>query len=177
MEKIEIPLNKSKLLFGIGGAILFVTTGIYLLNLAEEQTKFNPIVVTIVGWLAILFFGIVGIYGMIKLFDKKIGVAIDEDGILDNSNAGSVGLIKWTDITQIKTEQIKSTAFLLIFVTNPQEYINRNKGLKKKLQQANMKMYDTPIAITSNTLQCSFKDLERQVREKFAELNATQLHL
>jgi len=170
MNKIEIPLSKKKLLLGIGGSILFVVLGIYLLTtMADQQTRFNPTMVKGVGIASILFFGATGIYGIKKMFDKTIGLTIDENGIFDNTNASSVGLIKWTDITEIKTEQVASTKFLLIYTENPDFYLDKVKGFKRKLMEGNKRMYGTPLSITSNTLKYNFNDLEKIINDRLNE--------
>ena len=115
-----------------------------------------------VGILGILFFSATGILGFKKLFDKKVGLIIDSNGITDNSNASSVGLIEWNDITDIITKQVMSTKFLLINVANPEKYIEKAKsGMKTKLMRSNMKIYGTPLSITSNTLKYDFGELEK----------------
>jgi len=68
MNKIEIPSSKTKLLFGIGGSILFVVLGLYLFTtIADQQTRFSPTLVKGVGIAGILFFGVAGIYGIMKI--------------------------------------------------------------------------------------------------------------
>ena len=120
MNKIEIPLSKTKLLLVISGSILFVVLGLYLYTtMADQQTRYNPTFAKGVGIAAILFFGATGIYGVKKIFDNKVGLIIDDNGIIDNTNASSIGLIKWADITAIKTAQVASTKFLLIYTNNP----------------------------------------------------------
>jgi hypothetical protein len=165
--KIEIPLSKTKLLFGIGGSILFVILGIYFLTtVADQLTGFNPTMLKSVGVACMLFFGGTGIYGIMKMFDKTIGLTIDENGIIDNTNASSIGLIKWTDITAIKTEQVASTKFLLIYTANPDFYLDKVKGFKRKLMEGNNRMYGTPLSITSNSLKYNFNDLEKIINDR-----------
>lgn len=166
---IEIPLSKSKLLFGIGGSILFVMLGVSLFVNSSTASE-NPMLVKIAGSACVLFFGATGIYGITKLFDKKVGLAIDEQGITDHSNATSIGLIKWADISAIRTQKVVSTKFLLIDVQNPETYLEKAKsGMQRKLMQANAKAYGTPISITSNTLSYDFGELEKILQEKFLE--------
>jgi hypothetical protein len=173
MNKIEIALSKTKLLLGIGGSILFVVLGLYfIMTLADQQTRFNPTNVKGFGIASILFFGAAGIYRIKKMFDITIGLTIDENGIFDNTNASSVGLIKWTDITEIKTEQVASTKFLLIYTANPDFYLSKVGGFKKRLMEGNNRMYGTPLSITSNTLKYDFNDLEKLIIERFAEHRA-----
>lgn len=169
---IEIPLSKAKLLFAIGGSIGFVILGFQLFAKSEFASE-NVVFSKIVGAASILFFGGVLIYGIRKMFDKRAGLIIDEQGITDHSNATSIGLINWSDITAINTRQVMSTKFLLINVQNPEAYIEKAKtGMQRKLMQVNMKTYGTPISITSNTLSYDFNKLEEILRERFAEYTA-----
>jgi len=107
-NKIEISLSKNKIFLLAIGSFLFVIAGISLfINSTEFQNHSmrllrNPMVVKSVGIIGILFFGATGIYGIRKLFDKKVGLIIDKDGITDNSNASSIGLIEWDVIRKLK---------------------------------------------------------------------------
>ena len=126
MDKIEIPLSKTKNILMLLGCILFVVLGIFFILKPEifiSPFVRTPLFIQIIGIVTVLFFGIAGVYGCRKLFDRRMGLVIDLDGIYDNSNASSIGLIKWDDIINIKTEQISSTKFLLIYIKNPEAYI------------------------------------------------------
>jgi hypothetical protein len=172
MNKIEIPLSKAKISLLLIGAIVFVILGTLFLIAPDTFISpifRNPLAIRIAGIVAVLFFGAAGVYGFRKLFDKTIGLTIDESGITDNTNATSVGLIDWSDIIEIKTKQIMSTRFLLIFVNNYDKYLDRVNGFKQKLMKGNMKMYGTPLSITSNTLRYNFDDLERLLKDKLIE--------
>ncbi|MFV0156771.1 hypothetical protein OBK20_13055 [Empedobacter falsenii] len=172
MNRIEIPLSKTKMLLLLFGAIGFVVLGtLFTFNpdkFVSPITR-NPEIIRIAGIASVLFFGAVGIYGTRKMFDKNVGLIIDENGIFDNTNASSVGLIKWIDITEIKTEQVASTKFLLIYTDNPDFYLDKVKGFKKKLMEGNNKMYGTPLSITSTTLKYNFNDLEKILKNKLIE--------
>ena len=180
-EKIEIPLSKNKLYLGILGSSLFVIAGFWLFFNANLYLDFplrlftNPLIIKGIGILSILFFGMIEILKIKKLLDKKAGLIIDSNGITDNSNATSVGLIEWNDISDIKTKRIMSTKFLLINVLNPEEYISKSKsGMKAKLMRTNLKMSGTPINITSSTLKYNFSELEKIVRIEFEKYKNAQ---
>jgi len=180
IKKIEIQISKNKLFLGIGASILFVILGIELfINANDFQNNSigmlrNPMIIKSIGIIASLFFGTTGIYGLKKIFDKKAGLIIDEKGITDNSNASSIGLIEWNDITEIKTKQVMSTKFLLIEVKNPEEYIKKAKNrMKAKLMKTNMKMYGTPLSITSNTLKYNFEKLEHLIQTELKKYKNT----
>ncbi|RKD94571.1 STM3941 family protein [Marinifilum flexuosum] len=170
---IEIELSKKKLLFLLLGSAVFVALGIlFVLNPASIQSDLfgNLEFIRIVGVVSLVFFGLCFVYIATKLFDSKVGLRIYENGIIDNSNATSVGLIDWEDITDIKTIQIASNKILLVETSKPEKYIERAKnGLISRAMKANYKMYGTPILITSNSLKIKYDDLEKLLMEEFGK--------
>ena len=172
-EEIEIPLSKQKVFLLLIGSLLFVLAGIFLFYNASEfgemPLKFlrNPLLIKGIGVLGMLFFGGMGIIGSKKLFENKAGLTVGKNGITDNSNASSVGLIEWADISAIRRKQVMTTKFLLIDLVNPEKYIEKADGMKARLLRANMKMYGTPLSITSNTLKYDFRELECLIQEEF----------
>jgi len=171
--RIEIPLSKKKIASLLLVSIAFVAGAIWIAVNPEEFIPnifkiTNPEIIRIIGIVGVLFFGAAGMYGIKTFFDKKIGLIIDSNGITDNSNASSIGLIKWDDISEIKTKQVMSTKFLLIDIVNPEKYIGKAKnGIQAKLMRANMNMYETPLSITSNTLKYDFRELEKLIQMEF----------
>lgn len=173
-EKIEIPLSKNKIYKLIFGSLVFVIIGCWIVfnpnYFVDIPSKFlgNTTVIKSIGTISILFFGLTGFIGLKKLFDKKSGLIIDENGITDHSSATSVGLIEWNDISEIKIKRILSTKHLLIEVKNPAKYIETEKNsLKAKLLQSNRRISGTPISITSNTLKCDFSELKKLIETEF----------
>ncbi|MGE0088532.1 MAG: STM3941 family protein [Bacteroidales bacterium] len=174
MNKIEIPLSKKKISLLFTGATAFVIFG--TLFLITPDTFTSPIfrnnqTIRVVGIVVVLFFGVVGISVYRKLIDTKIGLTIDENGITDNSNASSVGLIEWADIIEVKSSRVMSTKFLLVFTDKPDKYINRTNGFKRTLLKGNIKTYGTPISITSNTLKYDFEELESLIKKSLLDQN------
>jgi hypothetical protein len=172
-NRIEIPLSKTKIFFLLMASLGFIAGGIWI---ATNPEKFipnifriaDPETIRISGILGILFFGVAGIYGIKKLFDNRAGLIIDSNGITDNSNASSIGLIEWNDISEIRTKQVMSTKFILIDTINPEKYIGKAKnGIQARLMKANMNIYETPLSITSNTLQYDFGELEKLIQTQF----------
>lgn len=173
-NRIEIPLSKSKILILVLASVAFVVAGVFIAIYPEQFTSSsmqwinNPEVIRIIGLIGILYFTATGIYGVKKLQDKKIGLIIDDQGITDNSNAASIGYIEWQDITGIRVQQVMSTKFLLIDVSEPEKYMAKAKSkLQKRLMSANMKTSNTPLSITANTLKYDFDALETLVKGEF----------
>jgi hypothetical protein len=170
MQKIEIPISRIKLILILIGSILFVILGIYLAKNPEDFLSFrhrNPEIIRIVGVFSACFFGLIGFYVVIKLFDNKPGLILDEIGITDNSSAIAYGLIFWKDIVSIRTEKIQTTQFLIIEVNNPEEYIKNSSKFKKLLFKTNFKIYGTPLSINASGLKTNFKKLEALIQTEF----------
>lgn len=170
-DKIEIPLSKTKILLLLIGATVFVVLGtLFIMNPGQFKSPIfrNPETIRIAGIAAVAFFGLCLVFIARKLFDNKVGLTIDQNGLTDNSNATSVGLIEWDDITGIGTVQVASTKTLMLETDKPEKYIERAKnGISKRAMKANHKMYGSPLSIISNSLKIKYDDLERMVREEF----------
>ncbi len=169
IDTIEIPISRTKVTLLLLVAIIFVIVGIlFLIDPETFQSSIfkNKEIIRIIGIAAVLFFGLGSIFLFRKLFDNKIGLIIDHNGITDNSSATSIGLIEWKDIKRIETLQIASTKILMIITDKPEKYIEKAKGkLAKRAMKTNYKMYGSPISITSNSLKIKFNDLEKLVSD------------
>jgi hypothetical protein len=158
-DRIEIKLSKAKGILIFFGAVVFMLTSIWLINFAPYQDRFEPVLVTVTGYIGAIFFGLAALYIFYKLFDSKPGLVIDKDGIYDNSSAAAGHLIKWERITGLRVEQVMSTKFILVDIENPEEFMKEVHGVKKKLMWSTYKMYGTPTSISSSTLSCDFDEL------------------
>jgi hypothetical protein len=172
-HQIEIALNKSKLAKGLLSSIVFVIAGLWLLieqPITDNPIINNPVVKYGAASAALLFFGFATIFYLLKLIDKRPGIVINEEGLFDNSGAVSVGLVPWPDIKRVFIARVMKQEFLIIEVTNPEDYLNRFKNFfKKKGMQYNVKNYGSPVAISTNGLKCDVNELVIIVNERLAE--------
>lgn len=176
-SRVVIPLSKKKIVALLVTSLVFLGLFIMILflPLEPEKTRFAPLFMRVISIIGILLSGLAFVYGIRKLTDKSMGLIIDEHGIFDNSSGVSSGLIRWSDITSIETSRMFSSDFMLIYVSNPKCYIDKNKGVKKLIQLANHKMCDTPLSISTNNLQCSFEELENTMEECLKTYMPTQM--
>ena len=158
-ERVEIKLSRTKNVLTFLGSSAFVVLSVFLIFVADRQDRFSPLLVQFAGILGLAFFGLCAVYIFSKAFDKKPGLVVDSDGILDNSSAAAGQLIKWDRITGIRKHQIMSTKFILIDIENPEQFIDQATGLKKKLMWGNYKMSGTPTSISTTALTCNFDEL------------------
>lgn len=170
MKEIKIDLSKRKLVLLLSAGIGFVFFSCWFIVNPSNFVNFitrSEIIIFIVGILGVVVFGVASVFLFIKLFDNKSGLVINKEGIIDNTNSSSMGLISWSDITKIYKKKVISTEILIIEIRNPEGYIQKANGLKKLGLKQNLKSYGTPITLTSVGLQCSFDELERLVLESY----------
>lgn len=181
-KEVIIPLSKTKISLLFIGSIAFVIFGLWFLNDPEKfaNGSYRPRsseFTQIIGIVAVIFFGICGIFAFKKLFDKKNGLVIDDNGITDNSSGTSVGLVKWSDIIGIGFAQVHSQKFIMLEVSNPEYYIGLKKNkIGKMAMRANFDKFGSPISISANSLKTNFSELQAIIEKRFEKYNAGKTH-
>ncbi|OOG58317.1 hypothetical protein B0E48_06295 [Rhodanobacter sp. C03] len=165
MQRVTIPLSKSKLLFLLLVSCAFVVGGYWMFTMdaaeIESQSRFNsPLFVHGFGLAAIVFVGLAAVAVFRKLIDPSPGLVLDDRGLLDNSGAFSSGFIPWSDITGFEVRQISSRQrILFVLLKDPKKYIAKFKPIKRALLRANQSVAASPVAITSSSIAIGFDEL------------------
>jgi hypothetical protein len=177
-NKIEIELSKSKLTKLLIFSILFLFAGLWMITTNPQTSNpvFNNSILKAIASYGSTIMGLFGIYFFIrKLFDKKPGLIIDENGIYDNTSAFNFGLIPWSDISQIYERTVQASIaskqrFATVGLINPDKYISRETNpIKRKMLAVNAKSYGSPIHISTNGLKINHNDLLKILNEEFAK--------
>src|SRR5687768_14342618 len=116
-EQVVIPLSRTKILMITAGALVLAAGAVFLWFVADDQRRIPPGFARIVSVLGTLLFGAGIIYGAVKLFDKRPGLVLDSEGIVDNSSAIAAGRIPWEEIVDIQTMSVSGQNFLSLIVT------------------------------------------------------------
>ncbi|MGQ2984741.1 STM3941 family protein [Flavobacterium sp.] len=177
IQPIIIPISKGKLVKLLIFSIIFVVAGTFILNIepSSRRSLMNIAFIRYSVAFSAIIMGAVGlIFFIIKIFDKKPGLVIDSKGITDNASGVSAGFIPWEDIRHIYTTQVMSEKFVLIGVSDPEKYINRQTNfLKRKAMSFNNKTYGSPISITSNGLKADQDELLTTLNEMWGKFKGT----
>jgi len=174
LEEKVIELSKVKIILITLGAITFVLLGVWFFSLdaetIESQRRFNsPTLVYGIGFISIVFFGLCGLFGIKKIFDKSPGLVVSSDGILDNSSGISAGIIPWSEVVSIGEYQVQKQKFISIQVTDPEKYANNGNALKRMANRANIKICGTPINISANSLKINYRELLETITEYYQQ--------
>jgi hypothetical protein len=176
MQKIVIPLSKSKMILLFIASVIFIIVGCWIFGLdaayIESNQRFNnPLLVHGIGLMSAIL-GVFGIFAIVRrLVDPAAGFIMDEFGITDNSAALSLGLIPWSDISGFEICQVQWQRFLCILLKDPNAYISKLGIVKQALLKANRRIVASPVAINSNSLSISFDELMALIEQYFAAYN------
>lgn len=155
------------------GSLAFVAAGFWFVTHPDVRLFGNqpyPVFTYIIGFAAIAFFGFCAWCLAKKLFDTKPGLVVNAEGIVDNASGFSFGLISWAVIENIDVIEIGGQKLIMVYVSNPDDYINRQtNAIMKKLAAMNYKSYKTPISITANSLQYDFEELYALLQSRWKE--------
>ena len=165
MEKIKIYTSKKKSILLFIGALAFVVGGIYMFMNAESF-RGSPILTQIIGIITVVFFGF-GIYVSIRqLIQNQLMLIIDNKGINVNPKKSLGEVIEWKFIEGFKEIEIRSTKIIIIKVTNPKYWIEKETNkIRKKMMEFNAKHYNSPFNFSANTMQINHKDLMNLLNE------------
>jgi len=163
MEERVFAPSKNKLSLMLLGSLMFVVAGCWML-----LNPF-PFYITLLAFICIFFFSFCGIFAARKWFDSSPGLVVNAAGITDNSRALSVGLIPWSDITEIAEYEIQNQKMISIKVQNPADYASRAGKLMRMINTANIKMSGTPINISANSLKIQHAELSSLIHDYFRQ--------
>jgi len=163
---MNIAINKQRSLIGFLLLLLLsVITGFLMIKywpiILPGLIRFKAAVTIIVSGLLIFALFLTGK----DLFNNNPGLIIDENGITLNIGF-TTGLIPRNTITGIK--QISGSfnmPFIMVLVTNPQDYINKLSGYKKTTCETYLKTYGSPILITVKNLKGGVNQIQGAIEE------------
>ena len=165
-KPIIIKTKNKSIFLALIVSILFVSIGIYMISNpnALKSIKYNPIFVEFFGYIGIIFFGIGIIYFVYKLFDKKPGLIIDENGIFNNSSIISKHTISWNELNAAGITKMEKQKIIFLYFKDDEDFILKFNFIEKLLMRINLKIYGSRIGISTLTLDYNADKLQRQIQ-------------
>ena len=170
--RLEIPVSKIKVALLLFIALIFVAEGVSFIVNPTTFTdvgfkRYPKFEILIVGYACVIFFGTGVLIFIFKLFDNKPGLLIDDQGITINPSSFSNSFIKWSDIEKFGILNISRTKLILIYLKNPEDFINsQTNSLKRKVASFSFKRYGTPLSITTGSLKSTTNELYKELTKR-----------
>ncbi|MFA7617060.1 MAG: STM3941 family protein [Weeksellaceae bacterium] len=170
MKPTLIRLKKRKFIrVAVISLIFFIMSLLFVAmpNLFLSKIISSKIVILVFGILGLLFFGLALMYSYRKLTRKNLGLLIDDEGLIDSSNAYRFGLIEWQDIKGFKRILISNSNLILIETDQPHKYLQKIQSpVFHKSAEQYLNLYGTPLIIWCSLLDSDPLELENLLNSK-----------
>jgi hypothetical protein len=175
--EMTIEISRTKISFLILGSIGFVLAGVWMVNLDDASIRLHgllrsPVLMHGVGYLGIGFFGLCGLIAVKKFFEGGIGLQFSKDGFIDHSRGASARFIPWSEVSEVGVFEFRRQRMLVIKVIHPEKYAEIDGSLKRWAYEMNLKMYGSPIVISSSALKIGFAELQEIFRDYIKRYSA-----
>ncbi len=155
MEDIVIFPSRKKLVLIAVGAFVFIAIGVFIIRKPETFW----IVRVLGGYLGVAFFGICLGYAIFRLIKPKPSLVINDEGVFDNASAVGAGMLKWSEIAEVKISSYMGQRFLSIVPNNLEEILQRQSILKRWLMKVNRGLVDSPFNVPETTLPLKLEEV------------------
>ncbi len=94
---------------------------------------------------------------------------VSPEGLYDMSTGHRIGLVKWSDVEEVKVMDDLSSRnltrkYIVLKLRNPEEYIAREPGhAKRRSLVIKNRFYGSPICFSNRALECTFDELKNSV--------------
>ncbi len=179
--RFVVYLSRGKLAVFTLASAAFVAIGVWMCSTVlagqSDSDSHPPGLVFVFGALAIVFFGVALLFGVVRLVSPKPAVIVDSTGVHDHASFTSVGFIPWNEIQLAVATSVGRQRNLSIELKNPETVVERASGLKRLALRANMKMQGTPVHIPQILLPLRVTELESEIDRTLWGESADGSHL
>lgn len=134
-------------------AFVIASVWIYFSSLSGDK------LMQMYGLAGFFFFGLCSLYGINRFKDKRPGLILHPDYIVENTGFRNGDVVFWKNVTKLDIAYVKRTRILVLHLRDPETYIKKFKGWKNVLAQMNFRYYGSPFTISSATLSIDFDEL------------------
>lgn len=169
MKNTEIYFDKVKIFLMFLGSSIFVLTSTFLFFISETRSETYAMNAKFVAVLGLFFFGFAAFYSLSKFFDRNPALTIDPEGIIDRSSLTAVGRILWSEVASVSSIESYLQNLIIVKVSNTDEMISRQSGLKKMFMKINNKWFGSQVIISSVILKSTPKQLFALIESSFEQ--------
>ena len=137
MEQVVVEKSAKKLTRTLAISTVFVGVGIFLIVNGLSKSDFISISI---GVISIAFFGLGALFVIKQATDKRPGLILNREGIVDQSNLSVIGPIAWSDIEKLGEWSAYGQTCIVIFLKDNQKLLNQLSGYKLMFAKKNIEL-------------------------------------
>lgn len=128
--------------------------------------------IKVAGFIGSFIFIIGAAFVAQKVFYKKPGLVIDNEGIADGSLGVIFTPVSWAQVTGIGHLQSNGAHYIKITIKDPEKYIAAEPNpVKRKMLEMNYSTLQTPVNIAASRLKIDFEELYTLIKSKREAFN------
>jgi len=158
-----VPRDRRKTVFGLVLCVAFVACSWWLWTKEPEGNAFRDLEAKVVAPPGMVVFGFFGAYLIVRLFDTRPALILNESGIHDRSGLMGHLHVAWEQVNDVDEARMKRVRLLLVRLKDPDAWVARYSGWKRWALEWNLKQYGTPFVISANALRMDFDALRDHV--------------
>ena len=167
----RIPFSTTKYRIFIWMCALFtlVLGPVCVAGFIAEESIASKVIISVVGVVFLSFFIFIMIFLTRRLRSGQLAFEVSDEGILDRTSMVTPALIRWEDITEIKTMKAHPQNIILVVVRDPEAYINAAGGsIRQNALRRNWRELGTPFAIDGGSFDISVDDITGLLQDELA---------
>lgn len=174
MDKISIVaiyFSKKKIILFLLASIAFVGIGAWFIidpPPVRVLMMESPGELAVLGYITAIFFGVIAVFMIKKLFDNRPAIIIDDEAIDDRSSMFPAGYVVWKDIKSVAVIDVKGQTMIALVLYDPEPYLQTRSALAKKTLSMNYRLCGAHFAISANGLDIDTNTLFQMLNEKVA---------
>jgi len=148
MNDFVIFPNKNKYVMLACFALVFLAAGVFIIfdPKASSTMKLNG------GYLGVPFFGLFLGHCIYRILKPVPSIMVNGEGIFENASSVGAGLLRWSEIAEVKMFTFNNKRFLGILPKDMEQAQRRLLIHKRLLMQLNLWLVEVPIIITPKAL-------------------------
>jgi hypothetical protein len=165
MTPVTIPLSKGKMLLAFLGCCAFVALGFWLWGRKDHYTGFTHAKALFGAISCIVFFGALALLQVIKFFDPRPGLVLNDAGVHRLGVFEFQPVIPWKHITHCSITKVKRASMLLIHVDNEQEILAHLGPFTRWLKRMSIAQYGAAHVLASGNLKIGIQELKELIEK------------
>lgn len=165
-NQVVIKKNIGKQLLLLSGSILFVIASVYMINDGFGSSGYSTQFRLVTGIIGILFFGITGLFILFSFVKLRPALIINNQGITNNSSAGSSYVISWDNIKSLSIITVSRKKLIAITLEDNQKVFEQVNFLTRSFMKLNDHFYGSPAFITTAMIKMDIETLLKLIRDQ-----------
>jgi hypothetical protein len=155
MDDVVIFPGRKRLALLALGAVAFAAGGGFIV--AEDTMPWFARFIG--GYLGMALFAFCLVYACFRLAKPLPSLVIGREGLLENAQAVGPGMLRWSEIADVKIQSFLNWRFLAIIPRDLEAVLQRQGRVKQWLMRMKLRLVESPFNVPESALPVKLEDV------------------